>query len=122
MKDENRELQVHQKHLDLVSLKGLIDLLYCAEAYKMSKAQSLTWWEIHIAHLFRLTMARNRFTFMSNLRLYEKETRIEKFVDSKHLPKDQDIRDLLANNKMDKQKRCSFCPPILDRKTNKYNF
>lgn len=42
---------------------------------------------------------------------------IEAFLECKDIPEDQDPRDLMAGNKMEKQKRCGFCPVSLDRKT-----
>lgn len=43
---------------------------------------------------------------------------IENFIDYKNIPEAQDPRDLMAENKMPKAKRCGLCPFILDRKTS----
>lgn len=44
--------------------------------------------------------------------------KIKTFLDDSEINEEEDVRDLFADNKMEKQKRCGYCPASLDRKTN----
>ncbi|XP_051162152.1 piggyBac transposable element-derived protein 4-like [Leptopilina boulardi] len=67
------------KVTDIVELKAVFGLLYCAGAHKLIKCKTMNWWSVHSMPLFKATMSRNRFTFLFDcLRFDDKNTRNER--------------------------------------------
>ncbi|XP_071564529.1 piggyBac transposable element-derived protein 4-like [Temnothorax nylanderi] len=97
--------------LDQANVNSLILYTLCENNVKMKPTDFILDLSLALIKPFlsrRLTIT----TLRSDLRV-----QIESFLKYYEIPEDQDPRDLISDNKMERQKRCAFCSYTLDRKT-----